>query len=98
MPAGRNLPSDKGAEMKRLRNLDKSPFLELNETLLAFFRPDVALVAMLVLELLGLLLRDLNGFEVMDELNLLIIDLLLRIISVVQLRLCVTIKSELGRE
>jgi hypothetical protein len=55
------------------------------------FGPDVALVSLLVLELLCFRVRDLESFEVVRELDLLVEHLLLRAVAAEELRLCIIV-------
>ncbi len=64
------------------------PLLELEELLTALPSPDVALVTVLELEFMSLGLGDFNGLKVVDELNLLVEDLLLRVVATEELRFC----------
>jgi hypothetical protein len=88
VPAGRDLTSDDAVKLDRLGNEDSSALLELYEPLARRLRPDVALVALLALETSRVLLRDLERLEVVVELDLLVEDLLLRVVAVEKIRLC----------
>ena len=81
IPASRDLAGDGAAERERLRNEDPRALLELDEPLTTFSCPDIALVSVLVLELLGVRLRRLERFEVVEELDLLVEYFLLRVIT-----------------
>ena len=87
-PTTRDLSSDETTELERLGDEDASSLLELDEPLATFRSPDVALVAVLVLELLSLNFRRFKGLQIVNELNLLMEDLLLRVVSAEQFGLC----------
>ena len=84
---GGDLASDELTKLERLRNKDTRSLLELHKPLAALACPDVALVTMLVLELLGVGLSGFEGLEVVQNLDLLVEDLLLRVVPAEQLRL-----------
>jgi hypothetical protein len=84
-PSRWDLTSDKAVERDGLGHENARAFLELDEPLAALGCPDVALVAMLVLELLCLGVRDLKRLEVMSKLDLLVEGLLLRIVAAEEL-------------
>ena len=88
VPAGRDLSSHKAAEPSGLGDENVSALLELDKPLATFTGPDIASIAVLVLVLQRLNLGGLEGLEVVDELNLLVEDLLLRVVAAEQLRLC----------
>jgi hypothetical protein len=81
MPSGRDLSSDCTAEREALGYEHECAFLELEEPLAALPGPDVALVAVLELELVGLRLGNFDGLKIVDKLDLLVEDLLLRVIA-----------------
>lgn len=81
VPSGRDLSSNKTAELCCLGNEDSSTLLELDKPLATFASPDVTLVSVLVLVLLSLYVRNLKRFEVVNELDLLMEDLLFRVVS-----------------
>ena len=87
MPASRDLTSDGAAELEGLGNVDTSALLELGEPLSTFSSPDVALVAVLKFELLSFAIGHFNGLEIMDKLNLLVEDLLVRVVATEEFRL-----------
>ena len=87
MPSSRNLTSDCVTELKGLGNEHAGTLLELGEPLSTLTSPDVALVTMLEFELLCFRVGHLNGFEIMDELNFLVEDLV-GVVTTEQLRLC----------
>jgi len=80
-PSSWNLASDSTSELECLRDEYDSAFLELRKPVAAFTSPNVALVAMLHLVLLCFTVGHLDGFEVVDKLNLLVEDLLVRIVA-----------------
>ena len=88
IPARGDLASDEAVEAECLRHHDTGALLELDEPLSAFTGPDVALVAVLVLELIGFVGGRLEGLKVVKELDLLVEDLLLGVVATEQLRLC----------
>ena len=81
MPAGGYLTSDGSAELQRLGNHNACAFLEFSEPLSTFPCPDVALVAVLVLELRRLLFGNLQGLEIVSELDLLVESLAVGIVA-----------------
>ena len=85
VPASWDLSTNETVELESLGDEDASALLELDEPLATFTCPDITLVAMLVLILLGLRLSSLEGLKVVDELDLLVEDLLLRIITTEEL-------------
>lgn len=94
-PAGRDLPSDETVELDGLGHEDASALLELDEPLAFLTSPDVALVAVLVLVLLGIGLVGLERLEVVQDLDLLVEDLLLRIVPREKLGLCKVVSNKL---
>ena len=70
------------------RNEYAGILLELDEPLAALASPDIALVTVLVLVLLRFLLSGLERLQIVDELDLLVEDLLLRVVTTEQFRLC----------
>lgn len=87
-PSSRDLSCDGAAELERLRDVHAGTLLELGEPLSFLPGPDVALVAVLELELLRLRLGNLYRLEIVRQLNLLVEDLLLRVVAAEQLGLC----------
>lgn len=87
MPTRRKLTSDEPVEANGLGDEDPSTALELNEPLAGLLDPDVAVDALLALELLGVGGRDLDGLEVVSELDLLVEGLLLGVVAVEELGL-----------
>ena len=87
-PSSRDLSGDGAAELERLRDVHAGTLLELGEPLPFLPGPDVALVAVLELELLRLRLSNLDRLEIVRQLDLLVEDLLLRVVAAEQLRLC----------
>jgi hypothetical protein len=86
VPAGWYLASNGAAEREGLGNKDASSPFELDEPLLARACPNIAFVAVLVLELLSLGLGDLNRLQIMRKLDFLIEDLLLGVVSTEEFR------------
>lgn len=87
MPSGRDLTTDESIELDGLGNENPSSSLELDEELSRGLSPDVALVSLLPLELIGVGGGDLDGLEVVVELDLLVESLLLGIVTVEELGL-----------
>jgi hypothetical protein len=81
MPSCRNLASDCATELEGLGNVDAGTLLELGEPLSTLAGPDVALVAVLEFELLRLGVGHLDGFKIVDELDFLVEDLLVGVIT-----------------
>ncbi len=88
VPTSGDLTSDEAAESNGLRDENSSVLLQFNLLLPSFSSPDVAIVAVLVLELLGLVLRNFHRLQVMDEFDLLVERLLLQVISIEDFSLC----------
>jgi len=89
MPSSQNLPSYYSTELEGLGNEDAGTLLELGEPLPTLTGPDITLVTVLEFGLLHLRVGHLDGFEIMDELDFLVEDLLVGVITTEQLRLCV---------
>ena len=89
MPSSWNLTSDCATELEGLGNVDAGTLLELGEPLATLASPDVALVTVLEFEFLGFGVGHLDGFEIVDELDFLVEDLLVGVVTTEQLRLCV---------
>ena len=81
-PTRRDLAGNGAAERERLRDEDPRALLELDEPLVSFCCPDVTLVTVLVLELLGIGERCFERLKVVEELDLLVECLLLWIIPI----------------
>ncbi len=81
IPTSRDLAGNGAAERERLRDEDPRALLELDEPLITFSCPDIALVTVLVLELLGVRLRSFERFKVVEELDLLVEYLLLGVVT-----------------
>lgn len=81
VPSSGNLSSDGATEREGLGDHDASTLLELGEPVTTFSGPDITLVAVLQLELLRLGFCNFDGLEVVDEFDLLVEDLLTRIVS-----------------
>ena len=88
VPTRGDLTSDKSVESDSLGDENSSSLLELGEVLAGCLSPDVDLVALLSLESSGVIGRNLDGLEVVVELNLLVEGLLLRIVAVEDLGFC----------
>ncbi|KAG1835851.1 hypothetical protein DFJ58DRAFT_735415 [Suillus subalutaceus] len=88
-----NFTSNEATEFERLGDKYARTLLELDEPLVTFSGPYAAFVAMLILELLGLRLCDLDCFQTMNKLDLLVEDFLLGIIAAEQLGLCGEIEN-----
>ncbi len=86
VPTNRDLTSDETSESNGLRDENSSTLLQFDLPL-SFSSPDDALVTLLVLELLGLVLRNLHWLQVWDEYDLLV-DRLLRVVSIEDFWLC----------
>jgi len=86
VPTSRDLASNSSTELEGLGNVHTGTLLELCEPLTAFGSPDVALIAVLQLELLRLRVRDLDGLEIVEKFDLLVEDLLVRVIASEELR------------
>lgn len=86
IPASRELTTDNAVELERLGNENARTLLELNKPLATLTSPNVALVAVLILELLRLDLRSFEGLEVVDKLDLLVEDFLVGVVAAEQLR------------
>ena len=80
--------SHRATEPHGLGRQDAVILLELDEPLVALAGPDVDLLAVLVLVLLGFGLSSLERLQIVDELDLLVEDLLLRVIATEEFRLC----------
>lgn len=78
--------SHKATEPHGLPHQDAVILLELDEPLVALAGPDVDRLAVLVLVLLGVGFSSLERLQVVDELNLLVEDLLRRVIAAEELR------------
>lgn len=88
VPSGGDLSCDGTAEGEALRHKDECTFFELEEPLSALSGPDVALVAVLELELVRLGLRDFDGLKIVDKFDFLVEDLLLRVIAAEEFGFC----------
>ena len=88
MPSGGNLPSNRATECKRLRDENASALLELDKPLATLTRPDIAVIAVLVLKFRRLGLGNFDGLEIMDEFNFLVEYLLLGVVPAEELRFC----------
>jgi len=86
VPSSGDLTSDESVESDRLGNQDPRSLLELGHPFTRLLRPDVDVVALLALESGGVLSRDLNGLQIVVELDFLVEGLLLRVVAVEQLR------------
>jgi CBS domain-containing protein len=80
------LTSDCATELEGLGNIDAGTLLELGKPFSTLAGPDVALVTVLEFELLCLGVGHLDGFEIVDELDFLVEDLLVGVITAEQLR------------
>jgi len=89
VPSSWNLTSNCATELEGLGNENTGTLLELGKPLPTLASPDIAFVTVLEFELLRLGVGHLDGFEIMDELDLLVEDLLVGVITTEQLRLCV---------
>ena len=89
VPSSWNLTSDCATELEGLGNVDAGTLLELGEPLTTLASPDVALVTVLEFEFLGFGVGHLDGFEIVNELDFLVEDLLVGVVTTEQLRLCV---------
>ena len=87
VPSGRDLTGHQAAEADGLGDQDARALLELDEPLVALAGPDIALVAVLVPEFLRVRLGCFERFEIMEKLDFLVEDLLLRVIAVEELGL-----------
>jgi hypothetical protein len=81
MPSSWNLASNSSAELEGLGNKDTGSLLELGEPLPTLAGPDVALVTMLELEFLCLGVGNLDGLKIMDELDFLVEDFFVGVIT-----------------
>lgn len=86
VPTGRNLTCDSSAELEGLRNEDAGTLFQFGKPLPVFSRPNVTLVTVLKLEFLRFGVRNLNRFKIMDELDLLVKDFLVRIVAAEKFR------------
>lgn len=87
MPSSRELAGDKSVELNRFGHQDSSASLELDKPLSRLPSPNVAVVALLSLELLGVFGGALERLEVMVQLDLLVERLLLGVVTVEEFRL-----------
>ena len=85
---GLTLTSNEAIESDGLGDDDLGSLLELDEVLGAIVGVDVDTLAVLALEAVGVLLRSLDGLEVVLELDLLSETLALRVVAAEELRLC----------
>lgn len=80
VPPSGDLTSDSAAERERFRNHNAGTLLQLGEPLVTLAGPDVALVSVLQLELVCFGIGNFDRFEVMEKFDLLVEDLLFRVI------------------
>ena len=81
VPAGEDLTTNETAAANDLRDENECTLLEFHAPLITFSGPDVTLVAVLVLVLLCLGVCGFERLQVVDELDFLVEDLLLRIVA-----------------
>ena len=86
VPSSRQLTGNDSVEFDRLRNENSRSFLEFDKPLARLLSPDVALFTLFPLESLSVLLRDLESFKVVGELDFLVEDLLVRVVAVEEIR------------
>lgn len=88
VPTGGDLTSNGATKLKGLGNEDDCSFLQLGEPLIALARPDIAFIAVLKLEFLGLRVGNFDGFEIVEKLNLLVERFLVGVVAAEELRFC----------
>lgn len=88
VPSGGDLSTDESIELDGLGDENPGSSLELDEELSRRLSPDVALVSLLPLELVGVGGGNLDRLEIVVELDLLVEGLLLGIVTVEELGLC----------
>jgi len=88
MPSRGDLAGDGTTEFEGLGYEDASSFLEFDKPLAIFSSPNVTVIAILVFELFSLCLGNLDGFQVVNEFNLLAENFFVRIVASEKLRFC----------
>jgi hypothetical protein len=85
VPSGWDLASDGAVELESVRDRDADTLLRFDKRLATRTGPGIKVV---IFEPLSFRFRDLNGFQIVNQFNLLVADFFLGIIATEKLRFC----------